>query len=199
MSEIIFENVRKTYNEKTVLDGFCHTFAEGGRTAIMGASGAGKTTLARLLMGLEKPDSGVISGIGDERFGCVFQEDRLIESANAIDNIALVFKNVPREAVLNELAEVGLGSTNQGDSDPDLLRKPVSEFSGGMKRRVAIVRALMSECDTVVLDEPFKGLDAGLKDKVMGYVGDRLGTRRLVLITHDKGEAEALCEETIEL
>lgn len=199
MGEIVFENVSKKYGEKQVLNNFSHTFRDGCATAVMGASGAGKTTLVRLMMGLERADSGLISGIENERFGCVFQEDRLIESANAVENIALVFGKVSIDAILKELAEVGLGSGNLEDEDIELLSKPVSEFSGGMKRRVAIVRALMSECDTVVLDEPFKGLDDELKEKVMGYVEDRLGMRRLILVTHVRSEAEALCGEIIEL
>lgn len=195
MGDIVFTDVGKRFGEKTVLDKFSHTFAAGSRTALMGASGSGKTTLVRLMMGLEKADEGEIDGIENELFGCVFQEDRLIESANAVDNIALVFKDkVSREAIVMELADVGLGT---GDSEE--LVKPVSEFSGGMKRRVAIVRAMMSECDTVILDEPFKGLDAELKQKVMGYVEDRLGTRRLILVTHEVSEAEMLCENTIEM
>ena len=195
MGDIRLVNISKKYGETTVLTNFCETIKEGEAVAVMGPSGAGKTTLLRLIMGLEKPDSGSVEGIDEERFACVFQENRLIESCNAAENVELVLDHkVPAEAVIEELKSVGIGTENEEE-----LLKPISQFSGGMKRRVAIVRALTAQADTVILDEPFKGLDEDLKKEVIGYVDDKIGISRLILVTHDAEEAKQLCDRIIKI
>jgi NitT/TauT family transport system ATP-binding protein len=195
MGEIELKNIYKKYGETAVFEGLCETFGDGEAVAIMGPSGSGKTTLLRLIMGLEKPDSGEITGTETGRFACVFQENRLIEHCSAPENLRLVLKkDVPEEAIIEELKSVGIGVSN-----PEELTKPVSKFSGGMKRRVAIVRAMMAEADTVILDEPFKGLDEELKKEVMGYVEDKIGASRLILVTHDEDETKQLCERIIKI
>ncbi len=195
MSEIRLVRISKKYGETAVLSDFGETFAEGESVAVMGPSGVGKTTLLRIIMGLEKPDSGEIKGIENEHFACVFQENRLIEHCSAPENLRLVLKKgVPEEAIIEELRCVGIGTDN-----PEELTKPVSQFSGGMKRRVAIVRAMMADADTVILDEPFKGLDEDLKQTVMGYIDDHIGTSRMILVTHDPEEAKRLCGRVINL
>lgn len=195
MGDIRLENIYKRYGETIVFDGFTETFKDGEAVAVMGPSGSGKTTLLRMIMGLEKPDGGEITGTEDGRFACVFQENRLIEHSSAPENIRLVLeKDVPPEAIVEELKSVGIGTDSAEE-----LTKPVSQFSGGMKRRVAIIRAMMAEADTVILDEPFKGLDEELKKEVMGYVEDKIGTSRLILVTHDEEEAKQLCERIIKI
>lgn len=192
MKDIRFVKVNKCFGEKRVFTDFDAEFPAESATAVMGPSGTGKTTLINLMMGLTAPDAGVIEGLDGERFSCVFQEDRLAESESAMTNIGIIFTGpVPDSAIAAELKAVGLAEED--------LSGPVSRFSGGMKRRVAIVRALIADSDTVILDEPFKGLDEGLKETVMNYVEDRIGTRRLILVTHEKSEAVRLCERTIEL
>lgn len=189
MRDIIFTGVSKSFGENMVFEGFSYMFRKCTGTAIMGPSGSGKTTLVNMMMGLTTPDSGRISGLDGERFSCVFQEDRLIEGETAFNNVAMVFdRKLPESAVLEELKAVGL--------EKEAFRC-VRDFSGGMKRRIAIVRAVMAESDTVIMDEPFKGLDDELKQRVMEYVEDRIGARRLILITHDLAEAQFLCAERI--
>ena len=195
MGDIRLENIYKRYGETVVFEGFSETFKDGESVAVMGPSGSGKTTLLRMIMGLEKPDGGEITGTEEGRFACVFQENRLIDHCSAPENIRLVLeKDVPPEAIVEELKSVGIGT----DSAEELI-KPVSQFSGGMKRRVAIVRAMMAEADTVMLDEPFKGLDEELKKEVMGYVEDKIGASRLILVTHDEDEARQLCDRVIRI
>ncbi len=195
MSDIVLKNVKKSFGANEVIKDFSHTFAGGCSVAVMGASGAGKTTLINMIMGLCEPDSGEIIIPSGERFSCVFQEDRLIEHLNAIENIRLVFnREIDYGAIREEFKCVGIGT-----EDPEELKKPLSQFSGGMKRRVAIVRAMMAETDTVILDEPFKGLDEKLKKEVMDYVDDKIGASKLILITHDPDEAEYLCDEIIRI
>lgn len=187
--DIKVNNVYKSFNEQLVLKNISMSFSEGKITCIMGGSGVGKTTLAYILMGLEKPDSGLITGINDKRMSAVFQEDRLIEHWDAIKNIILVCsKDVTKEKVESHFIEIGL--TEYED-------KPVKALSGGMRRRVAIVRAILSENDLIFMDEPFKGLDEELKKQVIKYVKKYTKSKTLIVITHDKKEVELLEAELI--
>lgn len=187
-NNIVLTDVQKSFAGQKVLQGVTCSFQPGSRTALMGPSGSGKTTLTRLLLGLEKPDGGEVAGLAGARFSCVFQEDRLAESFSALQNVALVLQN-PHGAPLREaFSAVGL--------EKEDVAKQVSELSGGMRRRVALVRALLAESDFVILDEAFKGLDAPLRAKCLAYIESRLAGRTLLLVTHDEAEA-AICENRL--
>ena len=173
----------KSFGKKAVLSGFSAVFPIGAVAAVMAPSGGGKTTLLRILMGLEQPDSGTISGLTGLRQSAVFQEDRLCEHLSAEANIRLVNPAIPREQVQAAMAEVGLASC---------AGQPVREFSGGMRRRVAILRALLAPYDILFLDEPFKGLDRDTKELVMADTRRRCAGRTALLVTHDADEAAAL-------
>lgn len=175
------DHITRSFGDNIVINGFTHEFADGSFTCIMGKSGSGKTTLMNLLMGIIPPDSGTISG-SDVRMSAVFQENRLCENLTVISNLRLVLGRKPDRAQLEaELDAVGLG----GCAD-----KPVRELSGGMKRRTALVRALLAEYDVLFLDEPFKGLDETTKLTVMEYCKKKTVGRTVILITHDRTEAE---------
>lgn len=182
--DIKVNGICKSFNGQQVLDNIVMTFPEGRATCIMGASGVGKTTLAYILMGLYKPDSGEISGLSGRRISAVFQEDRLIEHWDAVRNIMLVSKReVTKEEVKEHLSRIGL---------TEYEGKPVKSLSGGMRRRVAIVRAILSEHDVLLMDEPFKGLDEDLKIQAINYVKEGTKNKTLIVITHDKDEVARL-------
>ena len=183
-------NLTKKFGDNSVLDNFTHDFADGKVTAVLGKSGCGKSTLLNVLMGLLEPDGGeAIRGDG-ERISAVFQEDRLCENLTASANIRLVTgKRYTRGEIAAELAAVGLG---------DCADKPVRELSGGMKRRTALIRALLAEYDVLFLDEPFKGLDADTKRTVLEYCRRKTAGKTVVFVTHDKDECAALSDEIIE-
>lgn len=186
---IILRNLSKQYNNIPVLNQLNLEIMEGRVSCIMGPSGKGKTTLLHLLMGLVKPDSGRIDGIKGKKFAAVFQEDRLCENVNAIQNIKMVCnRKVTDIYVTEELKEVGLAGYEE---------KRVSELSGGMKRRVAIVRAVMAESDILIMDEPFKGLDDELKKQVIQYIKDKTAGKTLIVVTHNLEEANALSAKII--
>jgi NitT/TauT family transport system ATP-binding protein len=188
---ITLRGVSKRFGDQVVLDGLDLDLAEGRATALIGPNGSGKTTLARLLLGLAVPDGGVISGLEGLRRAAVFQEDRLCEQLTAARNVRLVLgRATSPTAVADELRRVGLGE--------DSLAKPVRDLSGGQRRRVAIVRALIADADLTVLDEPFKGLDDAAKALVMSYVRERCADRTMLLITHDRGEAAWFAARVIE-
>ena len=142
-------DIRKAYGAHVMLDGFSHVFPEGRVTAILGPSGCGKTTLLRLVAGLEAPDAGAILGVPAGGLSMVFQEDRLPPQLDAADCLRCVLKRTAdREARIRD----ALDALGLGDADG----QPVREFSGGMRRRVALARALLFPSPLVLLDEPFK-------------------------------------------
>ena len=183
MSPIQVRNLSKSFGNKAVLQAFSADFPTGAVTAVMAPSGGGKTTLLRILMGLEAADSGTVEGLAGLRQSAVFQEDRLCEALNAVSNIRLVNPALTRGEAEAALSAVGLaGCGNQR----------VAEFSGGMRRRVAILRALLAQWDVLFLDEPFKGLDEATKRLVMADTRRRCAGRTVLLVTHDAREADAL-------
>ena len=186
---IKIENLYKSYQEKQVLENLNMELAEGRITCIMAPSGKGKTTLLRILIGLEKADSGKITGMEDKDISVVFQEDRLCENLNVLSNIRLVQREKKEEKqeflkkVQKGLEEVGLLECSY---------QPVRELSGGMKRRVAILRALYAKWDILFLDEPFKGLDKDMKERVILFLKKSCEGKTVICITHEEKEAEAL-------
>ena len=183
MQDIVIENLCKAYEGKPVLDQFSATLPAGSITGLMAPSGAGKTTLLRLLMGLETPDSGTITGLAGVRLSVVFQEDRLCDNLSAVSNFRLVNPALSVQEVERALDRVGLSGA---------FWQPARELSGGMRRRVAILRALLADYDFLLLDEPFKGLDKATKDAVMADTKRRICGRTVLFVTHDASELAAL-------
>lgn len=185
---ITITDLCKSYGEKQVLQNFNATIEAGKTTALMGASGIGKTTLANILLALEQPDSGTITGLPQHK-SAVFQEDRLSENYSALTNVQAVCKNkADKEKAKNILCRLGL------EKD---LKTQVRSLSGGMKRRVALARALCAEYDFLVLDEPFKGLDEQTKEATMQTVKEMTQGKTVLLITHDKDEAQFFTDTII--
>ena len=178
-------NVSKAFGETQVLRGLSERFAQGEAVCVMGRSGLGKTTLARSVMGLEKPDAGAVRGAKGKRFAAAFQEDRLVERLSAQGNLRFACGAALDEPRMAEaFAAVGL--------TPQDVEKPVGELSGGQRRRVALLRALLAPADVVVLDEPFKGLDEAARQAAAAYVRRMQAGRTLLCITHEEGDAALL-------
>ncbi|MBE5802755.1 MAG: ABC transporter ATP-binding protein [Clostridiales bacterium] len=172
-------NLSKSFDEKAVISDFSYRFEPGSRYALMGPSGCGKTTLLNLLMGLLKPDSGSVRKADDLRISAVFQENRLLDSMTAYNNIRLVCQATTQE-VTQLLLKLGI--------EEDSLSQPVSTYSGGMKRRVAIARALLADYDVLMLDEPYKGLDEETRQQVIDTVQSMTEGKTVLLITHTPSE-----------
>ena len=184
---ISISNVSKSYGSQSVLKDFSLDIPDGSRVAIMGRSGSGKTTILRLITGLIKPDSGEVSVPKNVKIGAVFQEDRLIEPLTAEVNCRLVMKKPDNDKISGLLSRLGITS--------ELSQKPVNELSGGERRRVALARAILSEPDVLILDEPFKGVDSETLPSIIAETDSAAEGRTLILVTHSPDEAEALgCE-----
>lgn len=169
--EILLTAVTKSFGEQNVLEHVTARYETGKTYYLTTPSGSGKTTLLHLLAGILKPDSGRLQTM--DFVSMVFQEDRLCEDYDAVKNVELVTGDRERaETALLKLLP------------PEALHKPCAQLSGGMKRRVAVVRAMEAGSDAVLLDEPYTGLDADTRRKTEGYIRRRQNGRTMIIATH---------------
>lgn len=153
---------------------------------LMGPSGSGKTTFLRILLGLEQADSGSMEGLHGIRSSAVFQENRLCEPFTPVDNIVMVIPgrtSRSRKQAREELSRL---------LPEEALSRPVSTLSGGMKRRVAIVRALSVPYDMIIMDEPFTGLDENTKLSVIRYIKEKTHDKLVIISTHQEEDVALL-------
>lgn len=173
-----------TYGGRAVLREVDLTVPDGGHIALMGPSGCGKTTLLRVLAGLQTPDAGTVR-VEPGRMACVFQEPRLLPWRTAAENVNAVLSDraqtMPQALIWLERLELG-----------DACDQYPAALSGGMQQRVAIARALAYDAPVLLLDEPFRGLDAALRARVTALIADAAADKTLVLATHDAAAAAAL-------
>ncbi len=180
----------KTFDGRPVLENISFDFPEAAVTALRGPSGCGKTTLVNIILGLLAPDAGEVRLPANARTAAVFQEDRLIEHFSAARNVRLTAPaSVPDEQIRAALSELGLADEGE---------KRVSEFSGGMRRRVAVIRAALFQPQLLLLDEPFKGLDEEMRARTASFLRRNCAQATTILVTHDETEA-ALMGATAEL
>ena len=178
-------DVNKRCGGLTVLAGASARFEAGRTHVITGPSGSGKTTLLRLLAGLERPDVGEVGRAEGLRLAMTFQEDRLLDNLTATANVRLPhgrLRGPELEAFLarerEALAAVGL----------PVDARPVRELSGGQRRRVAILRALLADADALLFDEPLKGMDERTVGRLMDFALPLLAGRTVLWVTHDERE-----------
>lgn len=168
---IVLTKVDKSFGEQKVLEKQTTVYEPGQIYYLRQPSGSGKTTLLRILAGLLKPDGGNVFVPGT--VSMMFQEDRLCEEYSAIKNVELVCGD--RQKAEDALAEL---------LEKEALEKPCELLSGGMKRRVALVRAMEADSAVVLLDEPFAGMDAQTRARAESYIEARRNNRTLIIATH---------------
>ncbi|MCI8328068.1 MAG: ATP-binding cassette domain-containing protein [Oscillibacter sp.] len=171
--EIRVEGLCKSYGGKQVLTDLSAVFLPG-ITCISAPSGTGKTTLLRLLLGLEEGDGGAIYG-ADCRWAAVFQEDRLLENLSPAANLRFALGEIP-EAAGAMLEDLGLELADA---------RPVCKWSGGMRRRLALARALLAPAEALALDEPFAGLDRESRERCLAWIRRAASEKPVLLATHE--------------
>ena len=192
MMELVVTDLKKSYDGRPVLDGLSFT-APVGLTRIAGNSGIGKTTLLRILLELERADGGEVAP-KDLRWAAVFQEDRLCPQLNAVQNVTLVLpgaENQYKEQITSDFQQIGM--------DTAALLLPARRLSGGQKRRVALLRALWAPSDTLLLDEPFTGMDPDTLQRAAALLRQRCADKPVLLATHDESAIRALGWPVVEL
>lgn len=178
-------NVCKSYGDNRVLESFSCSIPSGSVCAVMAPSGKGKTTLLRLILGLEKPDSGEILDVPDHK-SALFQEDRLCPGLSIIGNLRMAvphYDPYEAECLLNTL---GL---------QEAKNKPAQELSGGMARRAALLRTLLCPSNLLVLDEPFTGLDEENRLAAAKAIQEYRKGRTLIFVTHREDDLPLLQAE----
>ena len=178
---IQLENICKSAAGQRILDNINWEIGSDDCFLLTGPSGSGKTMLLRLILGLEKPDSGSVNLLGDYKYasinaGVVFQEDRLCEQFSAIENVAMVNERLSGMVAEEELVKF---------LPPDRLTVPVSELSPLERRLVVMIRATIIPSDILLLDEVLRGMDDDLRKKVVSYIRDKAGHKGIVFVQRD--------------
>ncbi|MCL2234153.1 MAG: ABC transporter ATP-binding protein [Firmicutes bacterium] len=197
-------NFSKLFGDKIVFDNFSCEFESGKISAIMGASGVGKTTLLNAIAGLIDYNGTIeIDGVRHEKMckeniSYMFQEPRLIPQKTVFKNLDFALSSLlkdkveRREKIVKMLDKVGL---------KDSLKFYPHELSGGMAQRVALARAFLTPSKLLLMDEPFKGLDEDIKKTVMDIFKNLWEEERktTLFVTHDKVEARELTDKIIDI
>lgn len=203
-SEVVLsiKDLTKSYGNRTVLEDFSLEVTEGEIVGIVGRSGCGKTTLANCIMGIEKHDSGTIAVAGGRKVQMIFQDSQeaFNERMSILDIIAEPFiigkkgkKAAARKRALELMDEVGL--------DPALADRRPYQLSGGQRQRAAIARALISEPDIIIADEPLTGLDVTAQAHVVHLFRKLVDDHGLTLmiIAHDRPMLEHISTRIVEV
>ena len=187
---LTIEHLTKQFGEKTLFRDLCLTVE--GPAVLWAPSGWGKTTLLRILMGLDTPTAGRVQGVS--RAAAVFQEDRLCPQLTALQNVTLVLPGSEKQykgQIEADFQQLGM--------DTAALALPAARLSGGQKRRTALLRALWAPSDTLLLDEPFTGMDPDTLAAAAALLRTRCGTEPVLLATHDREAIRLLGWPVLEL
>lgn len=182
-------NLTKIYDGNKVLNQWNMTLEDGNIYALMGPSGCGKTTLLHSMMGILKYEEGTMEGFEGKSLSAVFQENRLFEFFTAGENVAVVQKRPQPLPEINRILSEILPKKS--------LDQKVGEYSGGMKRRAAIARAMLAESDVIVMDEPLTGLDEATRNHVIDFILKYRRGRTMIFSTHQEEEVELFHAERI--
>ena len=192
MARLAVQQLDKYFGERALFTGLSFEIGDSDKIGLVGDNGCGKTTLLRILMGLDTPTAGRVQGVG--RAAAVFQEDRLCPQLTALQNVTLVLPGSEkqyREQIEADFQRLGM--------DAAALALPAARLSGGQKRRTALLRALWAPSDTLLLDEPFTGMDPDTLAAAAALLRTRCGTEPVLLATHDREAIRLLGWPVVEL
>ncbi len=179
-NNIIVKNLTKYYDEELIFNKYNCEFKTNEYNIIMGSSGIGKTTLLHILMGIDNDYTGQIINI-PKSISPIFQENRLLEDFTVYTNLKIVNDSIKEDEIDVELSRMGLEGIGN---------KKIRELSGGMKRRITILRAIMKNSEIYIFDEPFKELDESTYYIILKYIEEKLTNKTVILSTHRKEEIE---------
>ena len=180
------QNVCKSVSGHKVLDNINWEISSDDNFLLTGPALSGKTLLLRLILGLEKPDSGKIKLLGDYKYtsvnaGVVFQEDRLCEQFSAVENVAMVNERLSETVAAEELLKF---------LPEERLTLPVCMLNETERRITVVVRACIVPSDILLLDEPLRGMGSSLRSRVIAYIRERAGHKGIVFAQRDDAGLE---------
>ena len=205
LNKITVTNINKKYNGQIILEDISFDIKEGEFISILGSSGCGKTTLLKILIGIEQPDTGEVYKDGEDitnnppskrGMGLVFQNYALFPNMNVWNNVAYALKSqkLPKEEIKQRvddvLATVGLS---------DYANKKPNKMSGGQQQRVAIARTLALNPDIILFDEPMAALDADIRMSLRKEIKElqKKLNKTMIYVTHDQEEAFSMSDRII--
>ncbi len=192
---LILSEIKKSFEKKIIFDDFSYEFNDTGIYAIVGDSGIGKTTLLRMIAGLDNRYKGKIEGGGAKNVSFAFQEYRLFPNLTALENVAFTLGDKWNEEMLPSSKQM---LSFLGFSDSDMNLYP-SELSGGMKQRVSLTRAFLKKSNVILLDEPTKELDDKLREKIYELIIKESQTRLVIIVSHLSDDIKKLNATIISL
>lgn len=189
------KNLCKSFGKRSIFENFSLELPERGVFVISGESGVGKTTLLRMISGLDTKFTGEILGGGVKNCSVAFQEYRLFPTLSALDN--LVYANYDKKTAEN-IKEAKEMLMSLGFSERDVNLYP-AELSGGMKQRVSLARAFLRKAPILLLDEPTKELDEENVKKLLERIKKEAENRLVLAVSHRHTDADFLEAETIKI
>lgn len=193
--KLTLKNINKSFDNKLIFDDFSYTFSDRGIYAIVGDSGTGKTTLLRMIAGLDKSYDGEISGGGIQNVSYAFQEHRLFPNLTAIENVIIPNGDCNDPSLYDEAKDV---LNTLGISNDDFSLLP-NELSGGMKQRVALARAFLRKKPILLLDEPTKELDENIRLSLYKLIEKESNIRLVIIVSHHNEDLIHLKATEIEI
>lgn len=191
---IELKNVTKCFGNKQIITDLSYSFKDHGIYSLVGESGAGKTTLLRIIAGLDNDYSGEVD-MGGKAVSFAFQEYRLFPTLTALENVAFANSSKKNGAVF-EKAKKLLTKLGFDESDFNLLP---SELSGGMKQRVSVARALLSDAPILLLDEPTKELDGANANLIRSMISNAAKSKLVIISTHNELDMELSLLDVIKI
>lgn len=182
------KNITKKFDKKVIFENFSFNFTDTGIYALVGESGVGKTTLLRIIAGLDINYKGTVTGGGLKNTAFAFQEYRLFPQLTALENVVIPNGNQKDQLLIHEAEEM---LYNFGFTESELSLRP-SELSGGMKQRVSIIRAFMKKAPILLLDEPTKELDENIRKTLYNKIIEEAKKRLIIIVSHQKEDLDKI-------
>lgn len=185
---LVLSDIKKSFGDKVIFNGFSYKFNDNGIYAVIGESGVGKTTLLRMIAGLDNRYKGRIDGGGFKNVSFAFQEYRLFPNVSALENVVIAIDKKKNSETASSAKQM---LNYLGLSDDDMNLCP-AELSGGMKQRVSLARAFLKKSNVLILDEPTKELDPQLRQKIYELIIKESKTRLIIIVSHLNDDIENL-------
>ena len=204
---IEIKNVHKAFADQKVLRGVDILVREGSSTAIIGTSGGGKSVLLKILLGLIKPDSGEVCIKGEHvssarptralsNIGMLFQGSALFDSLPVWQNICFKFLKGREKLSTTEAKNLAIQKLEQVGLNDEVANKFPADLSGGMKKRVALARAIVGNPEIMFFDEPTTGLDPIMTNTINSLIREIVDTMAVtaLTVTHDMSSVEQIAD-----